>query len=198
MYTPPPHIKPQHPSTTMAFSIPTPSASESAASSALIQAFSLAPHFEGGYFRRTYAHATSVPMSVSAIHYLLTPHSPIGHFHRNKSVIVHSLHRGRGRCVLIHEDGRAESFVLGHAVAKGERCMWVVEGGVWRATMLEVEVGGVEEEEEEGEGGGLLITEVVVPGFEFKDHEFLGVPRLVELVGEDAAVRLGRLCIPAE
>lgn len=175
---------------TMLFSIPTPSASESAASSALIRAFALAPHVEGGYFRRTYAHATSTPVSVSAIHYLLTPHSPVGHFHRTGSVIVHSLHRGRGRCVLLHEDGRTESFVLGHAVAKGERCMWVVEGGVWRATMLE--------EEEEEEGGGLLITEVVVPGFDFRDHEFLGVSRLVELVGEDAAARLGRLCIPVE
>lgn len=94
--------------------------------------------------------------------------------------------------MLIHEDGRVESFVLGHAVASGERCMWVVDGGVWRASMWE------EEEEGGGEKEGLLITEVVVPGFDFKDHEFLGVPRLVELVGEEAAVRLGRLCIPVD
>lgn len=89
----------------------------------------------------------------SSIHYLLTPHSPIGHFHRNKSVILHSLHRGRGRCVLINEDGRVESFVVGHGVERGEKCMWIVDGGVWRASFLEEDTNG-------GSDGGLLITEV--------------------------------------
>lgn len=168
----------------MDFTIPTPAASESSISSALIKALNLESHVEGGYFRRIYVHSTTIPVSIfatspsasssassspshdsgvdsgetevraasSSIHYLLTPHSPIGHFHRNKSVILHSLHRGRGRCVLITEDGRVESFVVGHGVERGEKCMWVVEGGVWRASFLE----------EGTNDGGLLITEVCI------------------------------------
>lgn len=171
----------------MDFTIPTPVASESSVSLALIQALALESHVEGGYFRRIYLHSTTIPASIfmssspasssssspshgpsvdfesngeietraasSSIHYLLTSHSPIGHFHRNKSVILHSLHRGRGRCILINEDGRVESFVVGHGVERGEKCMWIVDGGVWRASFLEEGTNGRSD-------GGLLITEV--------------------------------------
>lgn len=172
----------------MDFTIPTPVASESSVSLALIHALALESHVEGGYFRRIYLHSATIPASIftpspsassssssspylrpsedfesngeietraasSSIHYLLTPHSPIGHFHRNKSVILHSLHRGRGRCILINEDGRVESFVVGHGVERGEKCMWIVDGGVWRASFLEEGANG-------GSDGGLLITEV--------------------------------------
>jgi uncharacterized protein len=40
---------------------------------------------------------------------------------------------------------------------------------------------------------GLLITETVVPGFEYSDHEFLGRQRLEGLVGGEGVRELGWL-----
>jgi predicted cupin superfamily sugar epimerase len=68
---------------------------------------------------------------------------------------VHTLISGRGRYVLIHadEDGnkkRVESFVVGKDVAEGEKSVWVVEGGKFKASYLF----------DGAEGGRLLISEV--------------------------------------
>jgi predicted cupin superfamily sugar epimerase len=66
--------------------------------------------------------------AMTTISYLLTPDSPKGRFHRNKSRTVHTLHKGRGRYVLIRTDevqpgekARIETFVVGHNIEKGER-----------------------------------------------------------------------------
>ncbi|KAJ9619841.1 hypothetical protein H2203_008112 [Taxawa tesnikishii (nom. ined.)] len=40
----------------------------------------------------------------TTIHYLLTPSSPLGAFHRNRGRTVHTLHKGRGRYVIVHAD----------------------------------------------------------------------------------------------
>lgn len=92
----------------------------------------------------------------TSIYYLLTPTTPQGHFHRNKGRTIHTLIQGRGRYVLIHADEggeggkkRLETFVVGHDHAKGERSVWVVEGGKFKASFLL-----------EGDGDGLLISEV--------------------------------------
>jgi predicted cupin superfamily sugar epimerase len=94
----------------------------------------------------------------TSIYYLITPTTPTGHFHRNKGRTVHTLIRGRGTYVLIHADEegvggkkRVESFVVGRDVEKGERMVWVVEGGKYKATFLL-----------EGDGDGLLVSEVSV------------------------------------
>lgn len=86
---------------------------------------------------------------------MLTPTASMGCFHRNKGRTVHTLIEGRGRYVLIHadEDGeegkkRVESFVVGRDVSAGERAVWIVEGGKYKASFLL-----------EGEGR-LLISEV--------------------------------------
>ncbi|KAF1999244.1 hypothetical protein P154DRAFT_437509 [Amniculicola lignicola CBS 123094] len=130
----------------------------------------------------------------TSIFYLLTRTTPWGCFHRNKGRTVHTLIRGRGRYVIIHADEgavggaqtgfkRVETFVVGHGFERGERAVWVVEGGKYKASFL---VGGGEgkgkgEEEEEG-GEGLLISETVIPGFEYSDHDFLTLNRFKELV----------------
>lgn len=131
-----------------AFKIPTPTFNETPSARALISALSLAPHPEGGYFKRTHTNPTTIaspfpgqidatrPLNTS-IQYLLTAHSPIGHFHKNRSLIVHTAVRGRGRYVLIHESGKVETFVVGCDIEGGEVVQWVVEGGVWKASMLE-------------------------------------------------------------
>ncbi|KAL7269921.1 hypothetical protein RUND412_007387 [Rhizina undulata] len=175
------------------FTAPSPTAFESPVSAALMSALSLSQHPEGGYFRGTnenshpsresFAGNDATRAAFTSIYHLLTPHSPVGHWHRNKTLTVHSLHRGRGRYLLIHEDGSIETFIVGRNVERGERLQWIVGGGVWKCSFLM--------EEESGEnGGGLLITEVVVPGFEFRDHEFLRKDTLEALVGPYRARKL--------
>ncbi|EXL67487.1 hypothetical protein FOPG_16401 [Fusarium oxysporum f. sp. conglutinans race 2 54008] len=64
----------------------------------------------------------------------------------------------------------------------GERLQWVIEGGVWQASyLLDVE---------DGESEGLLISETVVPGFEYADQEFLSEAGLRSLVQADQARKL--------
>ncbi|KAK1654271.1 RmlC-like cupin domain-containing protein [Colletotrichum phormii] len=121
----------------------------------------------------------------SAIFYYLTPSSPIGHFHRNRSRITHSLHRGRGRYVVLHPDGGVESFVVGGNVAAGERSQWTVEGGDYKASFVLPDEDGDEDASSSSEG--LLITEVAVPGWEPCDQNFLTREKLGELVGEGKA-----------
>ena len=62
--------------------------------------------------------------------------------------------------VLIHADAegekkRVESFVVGRDVERGERAVWIVEGGKYKASFLLPT-----EEEGNQEGDRLLISEV--------------------------------------
>ncbi|KAJ4985348.1 duf985 domain protein [Stagonosporopsis vannaccii] len=175
---------------------------ETISTQTLIDSLKLLPHPEGGYYAELdrdpllvpspfapnpqYATTASTTLSgndtlrnaSTSILYLLTPHSPQGGFHRNRGRTVHTLIQGRGRYVLIHDDEegegegkagkkRVESFVVGRDVERGERVCWVVEGGKYKASFLLAE-DGVDEWESR-----LLISETVVPGFEFADHDFL-------------------------
>ncbi|GLA36817.1 hypothetical protein AnigIFM63309_003252 [Aspergillus niger] len=158
-----------------------------------IQSLDLHPHPEGGYYQETFRHPQEIPVANGAatrsagtcIHYFLTPGSPLGAFHRNKSRTVHTLHRGRGRYVVIHADekkeGKApvEEFVVGHGVERGEKVEWVVEGGKWKASYLLPEEGHADDD---GEERGLLITETVEPGFAIEDHDFLTLQEMKELL----------------
>ncbi|OCK84651.1 hypothetical protein K432DRAFT_288555 [Lepidopterella palustris CBS 459.81] len=143
----------------------------------------------------------------TSIFYLLTKERPLGAWHRNRGRTVHTLHWGRGRYVVIHADevgeggveggkARVETFVVGRNVEKGERLQWVVEGGKYKASFLlgeeEEEEEEDEDEEDEGKGSerGLLISETVVPGFEYSDHDFLRPDRLRELVTPEQAEEL--------
>jgi uncharacterized protein len=197
--------------------------SETPETALLVKALSLAPHIEGGYFAETDRDPRLVPSPFSAaaasletlllagdqrpgfvpgfrnasttIHYLLSPNSPKGSFHRNRARTVHTLHSGRGRYVLVHEgDGKVESFVVGKDVSKGEKLQWIVEGGVWKASFLLADGGGEIENGSEGMGHGksqpLLISETVVPGFEYCDHEFMSLDVLRKVVDEKTAKQL--------
>jgi uncharacterized protein len=98
--------------------------------------------------------------------------------------------------VIIHADEemneghkRVETFVVGQDVKRDERLQRIVPrgrkgGGGYKASfLLPDEEGGKSSE-------GLLISETVVPGFEFCDHDFLGEEGLRELVGEEMAGEL--------
>ncbi|PHH62449.1 hypothetical protein CDD81_7096 [Ophiocordyceps australis] len=169
---------------------------------ATIDALGMEPHVEGGYFVLTDTSTTMIaspypptPLSEktialvgglapdfdpalrrlsSSIFYYLTPARPIGSFHRNRSRIHHSWHRGRGCYVLIHPGGRVESFIVGPDLARGERLQWAVDGGVWKASFLLASG--------PNHSSGLLVSETVVPGFEYADHEFLSHQHCAELV----------------
>lgn len=86
--------------------------------------------------------------------------------------------------MLIHEDGGIESFVVGKDIEKGEWLQWIVEGGKYKASFLLPD----EDDGEEGESAssrGLLISEIVVPGFEYVDHDFLRLEGLGRLVRKE-------------
>ncbi len=52
------------------------------------------------------------------------------------------------------------------------------------------------DKEGETESQGLLISETVIPGFEFCDHDFLSSTGLKELLGEEQAKELSWLLSP--
>jgi predicted cupin superfamily sugar epimerase len=198
------------------FFTPNPSGQNSIQISSLIAALNLQGHLEGGYFNETDRDPSTVPSpfpskpsntsslapqrpgfdpllrnASTTIFYLLTPNGPQGGFHRNAGRTVHTLHRGRGRYVIIHADEevegeykRVETFVVGQDVERGEKPQWVVPGGKYKASFL------LPDEEGGRSSEGLLISETVVPGFEFCDHDFLTKEGLRELVGEERAGEL--------
>lgn len=132
----------------------------------LVQALALQPHVEGGYFRRTYqpdedrakvVTADGERYGMTSIFYLLTRESPIGHWHRNRSDIVHYFHLGGPiTYYLIHPDGRLETVTMGPDPARGQRLQLTVKGGTWKASML-------------ASGPYGLISEAVSPGFDYAD-----------------------------
>ncbi|KAK7550111.1 RmlC-like cupin domain-containing protein [Phyllosticta citricarpa] len=135
----------------------------------------------------------------TSIFYLLGQANSAGKWHRNKGRTVHTLIRGRGRYVLIHADevdgggegkgkARVETFVVGKDVERGERMVWIVDGGKYKASFLLEDEDGCGKSEE-----GLLISETVVPGFEFADHDFLTEERLKDLVTPEQAKELAWL-----
>lgn len=197
-----------------------PDAQESPHIEELIEKLELEPHIEGGFFKETDRAPDTVPSpfpyeksstsdlapkrpgfnpnvrnSSTTIFYLLTPNGPQGGFHRNRARTVHTLHQGRGRYVLIHADEegkqkRIETFIVGNGVAKGEKLQWIVDGGKYKASFL------LPDKEGETESQGLLISETVIPGFEFCDHDFLSSTGLKELLGEEQAKELSWLLSP--
>ncbi|KAK0614209.1 RmlC-like cupin domain-containing protein [Immersiella caudata] len=170
---------------------------------AVITTLNMQAHGEGGFFSETDRDPQLVPSpfpntAASAgktgpdlLSAQRTGFDPAVFFHRNRSRTVHTLHRGRGRYVIIHADEpdhRVETFIVGQDIAAGERLQWVVEGGKFKASFLlpDRDVEG----SETGGSEGLLISETVVPGFEYFDHDFLVGKSLMELVGEDKARQL--------
>lgn len=185
-------------------------ASEPPATAAVIKALNMLPHIEGGYFAETDRDPLLIPSpfpstpaseatlslagpqrpgfdpkvrnASTTIFYLLTPGSPQGNFHRNRARTVHTLHKGRGRYVLINAAGEVETFIVGQDVARGERLQWIVEGDHYKASYLLPDREGGDDSSE-----GLLISETVVPGFEYCDHDFLARGGLRELLGAERA-----------
>jgi uncharacterized protein len=181
-----------------------------------VNTLSLEKHIEGGYFVETDRDSLTIPNpfkslpqldnatikdttetrnASTTIFYQLTHTSPMGRFHRNRGRTVHTLHWGRGTYVLLHFDEleseggdkepgtvRMETFNVGHDITKGEKLQWIVEGGKFKASFLLPDTEGGNESAK-----GLLISETVVPGFDYRDHDFMTWEKLLQAVGEDKA-----------
>lgn len=79
------------------------------------------------------------------------------------------------------DTARIETFVVGPDVLKGERVQWIVDGGKYKCSFL------LPDQEGGSSSEGLLISETVVPGFEFEDHDFMDEERLRALVSREQA-----------
>jgi len=129
----------------------------------------LQPHpLEGGYFRRTYqseqcfsdsGNARQPRYCASSIFYMLSADQPIGFLHRNRSDILHCYQLGEAmEYFLIGEDAKLRTFTLGPDLVNGQVLQLLVPGGVWKASRLY--------------GSSYsLISELVVPGFDYADNE---------------------------
>ena len=80
---------------------------------------------------------------------------------------------------------RVETFVVGQNVAGGETLQWIVEGGKYKASYLLPDDDQAEESK-----CNLLISEIVIPGFEFADHDFMKAGALSSLVSEEESKEL--------
>ncbi|MCX4025932.1 cupin domain-containing protein [Endozoicomonas sp. SM1973] len=147
----------------------------------IISLLGLEPHpFESGYYRRTYESAHYVEgmgegnsnrSLCTSIFYLLTKDRPINVLHRNKSDIIHFFHLGGAiQYTTVTDEGEIVHQVLGSKLNQGQHLQLLVSGGVWKAAELL-----------EGEYG--LISEVVIPGFEYADNEIATIDHLQGFTG---------------
>lgn len=136
----------------------------------LVAALNLEAHIEGGYFKQTFKadHRPNIEtdfgprMTMTSIYYLLTAESPIGHFHMNRSDIMHYFHMGDPITYsLIYPDGRLETVVMGSDPTQGQVMQMMVKGGIWKASQIATD----------GDYGYGLIGEAVAPGFEYSDMQ---------------------------
>ena len=133
----------------------------------------LAPHPEGGWFRRIHTEPRQVQTELglraaaSSIHYLLTTESPTGHLHSNRSTILHFLQSGGPvEYLLIDPSGQAQRITLGSG--SGQVLQFVAPGGSWKASRL---LPGTDH---------ALVSEVVVPGWDAADHSFITAEQLLQ------------------
>lgn len=131
----------------------------------------LEPHPEGGWFRRIHTDERLIdtpagPRSAAtSIHYLLDARSPVGRFHRNRSDILHYLQSGGPLDYwLLEAEGSVRRVTLGFA--PDQSVFLHVPGGTWKASMLHETADHA------------LVSEVVTPGFDYADHEFLTLETL--------------------
>ncbi len=150
----------------------------------LIAALGLTQHVEGGYFKQTFQ--SDLPVEnrkgeprklLTSIYYLLTSESPIGHFHKNQSDIMHYYHLGSPiTYYLLDMNGSLTIKTLGPNIQQGDQLQFVVPAGVWKASELP----------DDGQYG--LIGEAVAPGFEYQDMQLADKHELLTAYPQHADV----------
>jgi len=99
------------------------------------------------------------------------------------SQTYHVLHHGRAEYTLIHPGNPpvVTKTVLGPNIEAGETRMLVVGTGIWkRSSLLDEDLKAAKTEEQKA-ATNCLITEVVVPGFDWEDHQYMDRKALEKL-----------------
>ncbi|CAD6887864.1 unnamed protein product [Tilletia controversa] len=123
------------------------------------------------------------------------PHSAV--FHCNRSAAMHLHHAGRAKYTLIEahppagQRPRIKEVIVGPDSAGGEVRQLLVEGGDggwWkRSEIVAEDIPKDGEADEVREHVGCLISEVVIPGFDWADHRYMREADLRQLFGDDEA-----------
>ena len=160
-----------------------------------IEQLQLEPHREGGYYRRVYQ-SEDRPLvdtvdgqrfSMTSIYYMLTADKSIGCLHKNKSDIMHVFCGGAPLTYhLLQEDGSLQTKTLGPDPWAGNELQFVVPGGIWKATELIVE--------NHADHDFGLLTEIVVPGFDYADMELADTKEMKSIFPQHIDF-LERFCI---
>ncbi|MCO6047978.1 cupin domain-containing protein [Aeoliella sp. ICT_H6.2] len=145
-----------------------------------IEALSLAPHPEGGWFREAYRASESIPRDAlperftgersfsTSIYYLLGP-GDFSALHRIRQDELWHFYDGSPLLVeVIHPDGRAEQLKMGRDLSAGQTPMGVVPAGSWFGAHVATE------------DGYSLVGCTVAPGFDFEDFEMPSRAELLE------------------
>ncbi|WVQ95455.1 hypothetical protein IAU59_002552 [Kwoniella sp. CBS 9459] len=140
---------------------------------------------------------TETKTDATQIYYLLTPDSYRGRMHMNLHSTFHIHHAGRALYTLIRPPstssppGQVETspsihrVIVGSNVTEGEVTQLFVPGGWWKASeipeedLLLLEIDAPEAEKAQlKERIGCLISEVVVPGWNPDQHQFIDEDKL--------------------
>jgi predicted cupin superfamily sugar epimerase len=81
---------------------------------------------------------------------------------------------------------RVETYVVGQDVLGGEKLQFIVEGGKYKASYLLPDTKDGQDSKD-----GCLISETVVPGFEFADHDFMKRERAEALLTQEQVEEMG-------
>lgn len=160
----------------------------------LIEALSLAPHPEGGYYRETYRSAINVPIheqneafegprSLSTGIYYMLGAGDFSAFHRIKSDEMWHFYDGCPILIhMIHPDGLYQEITLGRDVTAGQLPQFVVPARSWFAAEPELPSG------QKYDGLFALAGCTVAPGFDFDDFELADTYMLKNAFPEHAEV----------
>ncbi|MBG9374829.1 cupin domain-containing protein [Panacibacter sp. DH6] len=155
---------------------------------ALIAAYNMLPHPEGGFYKETYRSFETVDKaalparfkgdrSFSTAIYFLLQQENFSAFHRIQS--DECWHFYAGDCLLIHVidvNGQLTTTRLGCSVLNGELFQFVVPAGCWFAS------------EPAAESSFCFVGCTVSPGFDFEDFELAGRNKLVTQYPQHAAI----------
>jgi uncharacterized protein len=161
----------------------------------LVEALSLAPHPEGGYYRQTYRSSVVIPASAlpegytgwracsTAIYYLLAGED-FSAFHRIRSDEIWHFYAGSRLDIhVIHPGGEYDCIRLGSDFEGGQVFQAVVPGSCWFGAHVAQP------------GGYALVGCTVSPGFDFEDFELGDRDELTREYPQHAAIieRLTRI-----
>ena len=136
---------------------------------------------EGGYYKETYRHSTSLPTKdvgidaegmrsiATAILYMVIP-SSFSALHRIKSDEIFHFYSGDPvEMIQIDSNGKVQKYLIGSDVAEGHTPQVIVPAGTWQGLRLK-------------EGGSwALLGTTVSAGFDFQDFEMSDREKLLKL-----------------